>query len=376
MRRAIPTAWFLLLPIGAILLVLFRDRLGPPPAPAAERAPEAPAVDGVVRIPAASLPFIAVQPVSVEAGEAVLAVPAHVAFQDGALSEVGAPLAGRVTQVHVRSGDPVKPGEPLVTLDCPEAAAVRAAVQTARASLREARLARDRERRMLDQGVGTERDTLAAETQVAEQEAEFARAEAAAASLGAESGTAVVLRAPIGGTVISRKATEGMAVQPGGEALVQVGDPSDLWIVGDVFERDLPAVRDGARAVVEFPSIQGELQGRVVSIGAVVASGLRTAPVRVALDADPSVLRPGMYGRLRLDGADVGGPTLPSEAVLIKGKDSVVYVEQAPLTFARRTVTVGRPVDGRVHVLSGLSADDKVVVRGALFLDGAADQLI
>jgi cobalt-zinc-cadmium efflux system membrane fusion protein len=374
MHRSISAARRLLLPF--VLLLTAAGCSGPPAAPAADRIPEEPLPDGVVRIPAASLPFIAVQPVSVEQGEAVLTAPAHVAFQDGALAEVGAPLAGRVTQVHVRTGDTVKPGQPLVTLDCPEAAAVRAAVKTARVSLHEARLARDRERRMLEQGVGTERDTLAAETQVAELEAELARAEAAAASVGDESGTTVVLRAPIAGEVISRKATDGMAVQSGGDALVEVGDPADLWIVGDVFERDLPAVRDGARATVEFPSMQGELAGRVVSVGAVVTSGLRTAPVRVALDADAGVLRPGMYGRLRLDGAAVGGPTLPSEAVLIKGKDSVVYVEQAPLTYARRTVTVGRPIDGKVHVLSGLTADDKVVVHGALFLDGAADQLI
>jgi cobalt-zinc-cadmium efflux system membrane fusion protein len=364
----------LLLPLALLLIVTGCS--GPPPAPASDRIPEEPLPDGVVRIPQASLPFIAVEPVSVEQGEAVLTAPAHVAFQDGALAEVGAPLAGRVTQVHVRTGDAVKPGEPLVTLDCPEAAAVRAAVKTARVSLHEARLARDRERRMLEQGVGTERDTLAAETQVAELEAELSRAEAAAASVGDASGTTVVLRAPIAGEVISRKATDGMAVQPGGDALVEVGDPADLWIVGDVFERDLSAVHDGARATVEFPSIQGELAGRVVSVGAVVTSGLRTAPVRVALDAGSAVLRPGMYGRLRVDGAAVGGPTLPSEAVLIKGKDSVVYVEQAPLTYARRTVTVGRPVEGKVHVLSGLSTDDKVVVHGALFLDGAADQLI
>lgn len=343
---------------------------------AADEPPAAPAEDGVVRIATASRPFIGVETINAGAKGSELAVPARVDFRDGALAEIGAPLAGRVVQVHRRTGDEVSAGEPLVTLDCPEAASVRAAVETARVTLREARLALERERRMLEQGVGTERDRLAAETKVAELGAELARAAAAAAFVGEGTGTVVTLRAPISGTVVSRRATEGMALQQGGEPLVEVGNPSDLWIVGDVFERDLPFVREGAPAVVEFPSMNGERAGRVVSIGAVVTSGLRTAPVRVALDVNGSRLRPGMYGRLRLQDAGADGLTLPAEAVLIRGKESVVYVETEPLTFVRRPVTVGRSIDGRVEVFSGLSVGDEVVVRGAVLLDGAADQLI
>ena len=76
-----------------------------------------------------------------------------------------------------------------------------------------------------------------------------------------------------------------------------------------------------------------------------------------------------------LEGTVSDGLTLPAEAVLIKGKESVVYVEKEPLAYERRPVTVGRSIGGRVRVLAGLSPEDKVVVRGAVFLDGAADQL-
>jgi cobalt-zinc-cadmium efflux system membrane fusion protein len=342
----------------------------------AEQRSAPPPEDGVIRIAEGSRPFIDVQTVE-EAGDGgELTVPAKVEFRDGALAQISAPFAGRVVRVHVRTGDAVKIGDPLVTIDCPDAASGRAAVQTARAGLREAQVALEREQRMLAEGVGTEREKLEAETKVAELRAELARAEAAAAFVGEGAGTEVVLRAPISGTVVSRKASEGMAVQEGGEPLVEVGNPSDLWIVGDVFERDLPLVREGANATVVFPSMHDELSGRVASIGAVVSSGLRTAPVRVAVDSNGMTLRPGMYGRLRVKGSGVEGPTLPAEAVLIKGKDSIVYVETDPLTFTRRNVTVGRSIGGRVHVLSGLSPQDKVVVRGAVFLDGAADQLI
>ena len=107
-----------------------------------------------------------------------------------------------------------------------------------------------------------------------------------------------------------------------------------------------------------------------------MSNGLRTASVRIELEEKPAGLRPGMFGRVRIESAAVG-PTLPTEAVLIKdGKDSVVYVAKDALTFERRAVVVGQSIEGRVQVISGLSRGERVVVRGALLLDGAAEQLL
>lgn len=340
-----------------------------------ERDLPAPLPEGIVRIAEASRSFIVVAKAGEEAGDDALRAPARVEFRDGAIAQIGAPLDGRVVKVHVRSGDAVRAGDPLVTLDCPDAATVRAAVDTATASLREAGAALDRERRMLDEGVGIEREKLEAETKVSAGNAELARARASAAFVGNGSGTTVVVRAPIAGTVTARKATEGMAVQHGGDPLVEIGDPSAVWVIADVFERDLPSIRLGAVAHVELP--EGTLEGRVTSVGAVVASGLRTSPVRISLTTYGKTLRPGMYGRAAIDvAADSGKLTLPTEAVLVKGKDTVVYLERNLTTFERRTVVVGQPMAGRVPVISGLAPGDRVVVRGALLLDGAADQLL
>jgi len=346
-----------------------------PPAPA-ERAAPAPLKEGVVQLAEASRAFVTVTPVKADASSAALQAPARVAFRDGALSRLVAPLAGRVVSVHVRTGDRVRPGDALVTLDCPEAAAARTAVATAAAALREAQSAHAREVRMFEQGVSTERERLAAETRLAEAQAELSRAQASVGFVGTGSGTTVVLRAPLAGTVLSRSVAEGIAVQPGGDVLVEVGDPSALWVMADVFERDLPWVREGARARVTLPSVHAPLEGRVDSVGAVVAGGSRTAPVRITLDAPVEGLRPGMFGRVRIDAPDAS-LTLPVEAVLLRnGRDSVVYVQQEVGTYERRPVVVAQPVDGRVQVIAGLSPGEQVVTRGALLLDGAADQLL
>jgi len=346
-------------------------------ASTAQSAPELPRLpEGMIQVPEASRQFIQVQSVAPEKSAAVLRAPAHVVFRDGAVSKVGAPFPGRVEKVLVRSGDRVTAGQALLALDCPEAAANRAALQAGQAAVREARAGLERQVQMLQQGVGTERERLGAEKGVVDAEAELARAKAAARFAGDGQGTEVILRAPIAGTVVSRSATAGAAVEPGGEPLVEIGDPSELWVAADVFERDLPMVREGAPVTIELPSVRDRLLGHVASVGAVVDGTARTAPVRIALDPQQESLRPGMFGRARIESLEAA-LALPTEAVLIKdGRQTVVYVQTAPGTYSRRPVVVAQPVEGKVLVASGISAGDQVVVQGALLLDGAAEQLL
>jgi cobalt-zinc-cadmium efflux system membrane fusion protein len=343
---------------------------GDPPADAT------PHQDGIVKIREASRPFIEVEEVSGAKTDSTISAPARMEFRDGAVSQVGVPLDGRVQTVHVSLGQQVQRGDALVTLDCPDAAATRASVEVAQAALREARSELERQRRMQKEGVGTERDLVSAETKVSSSEAEVARAESAAGSIGNGTATAVVVRAPIAGIVIIRKASVGMAVQHGGDPLFEIGDASSLWVVADVFERDLRGVRTGSKGRIAFPSVGHDIDGRVASVGAVVGSGLRTAPVYLTIEGARPALRPGTYGRVEIQIADAA-VTLPTSAVLIKdGMDPVVYVQQDALTYQRRSVVIAQPVEGRVQVVSGLSPGDKVVVRGALLLDGSADQLL
>jgi membrane fusion protein, heavy metal efflux system len=367
-------------PMPALSVVLFwflaPGCSGASTASSTEAAAETqPAPDGVVQVPEASWQFIQVERLAAQENAAVLRAPARIAFRDGAVSKLGAPLAGRVERVHVRTGDRVKSGDPLVTLDCPEAASSRAALSAARAVQRAARAGVERQNRMLEQGVGTERERLDAERNLAEAEAELARAEAAVRFVGNSKGTTVVIRSPITGTVVSRHATVGAAVESGGEPLVEVGDPSELWVVADVFERDLHLIRDGMRAQIELPSMREPLVGRVASVGAVIDGSARTAPVRISLEQNDELLRPGTFVRARIESTE-HALALPAAAVLIKDQQTVVYVQTDPGTFVRRPVIVGHRVEGKVLVRSGVSVGDLVVVRGALLLDGAADQLL
>ncbi|MCE9577007.1 MAG: efflux RND transporter periplasmic adaptor subunit [Deltaproteobacteria bacterium] len=332
--------------------------------------------DGTVKLDPRSQPYVATLTVATGDAEAIVRAPARVAFKDGAVSEVDTPIGGRITDVRVKLGDQVKAGDPLVTVTSPDAAAARAQLSAASAEHDAAAAELARQEHMKAAGVGVESDRLVAAAKLRETDAELARARTTAGLLGGGDGSSVVIRAPIAGTVIARAATVGSVAEPGGSALIELGDPSSVWIIADVFDRDVGGVRAGAAVDVELASQRAPLHGHVVSVGSAATASLRTVPVFVALDA-PADVRPGMFARVAIKAPTGQAITLPAEAVLIKdGKDTIVYVKTAADRYTRRTVTVGTSIDGHVEIRDGLKAGEAVVIKGALLLDGSAEQML
>jgi cobalt-zinc-cadmium efflux system membrane fusion protein len=300
-----------------------------------------------------------------------------VAFRDKAISSVGAQVAGRILKVHVQVGDRVRTGDPLVTLSSPGAATARAELAHARVEVQSAEEQCKRQTDMLQRGVGLDFEKFEAQMRLKQAQAELQRASKVVAALGEGTGETVITRAPIAGTVLHRTATVGATVEPGGQPLIEIGDPSALWVVADVFERDLPLVHEGAEATIALASVPVPTRGRIVAIGAAVETELRRAPVYIAVEEQQSTLRPGMYARITINAALSQGVVVPVSAVLIKdGKRNIVYVESGEGAFAPRDVVVGQSIDGHVQVISGLTPGERVVVRGALLLDGTAEQLL
>jgi cobalt-zinc-cadmium efflux system membrane fusion protein len=336
-----------------------------------------PQKDGTVEVANRSLAYLAIEAIKPDKTVPAVRAPAHVAFRDGAVAEVAAPIEGRVVEISVKVGDHVKAGDALVTIQSPAAASARAELDSAVAARKSADAALERQTSMLAKGVGIESEKFQAEIEATKAAAELARAQRSVAYLGAGSGSTVVVHAPISGTVLQRKSTLGAAADPNGEALIEIGDPNALWIVADVFEHDLPLVKAGAEVSVELATQTEPVRGRVAAVGSTMSDGMRTAPIYISLEDANVALRAGMFARAAIASDAVGALGVPVTAVLIKdGRRSVVYVQKNEHTFAEREVSIGQPVDGRVQVLSGLGAGDRVVTRGALLLDEAAEQLL
>jgi RND family efflux transporter MFP subunit len=159
-----------------------------------------------------------------------------------------------------------------------------------------------------------------------------------------------------------------------GAPIVTVADLTRLWVLADVFERDVGAVAAGARAEVRVAAWPGRVwEGKVTHVGDVVDPQTRTVKVRIEVLNPDQKLKPEMFARVALRGAPAA-PSLavPSQAVLSDGTGAAVVVALGDGRFERRTIEAGQERDGRVRILAGLAPGERVVVDGAIYLSAAA----
>ena len=322
--------------------------------------------------------FLVIEPVGAADNSFARSYFGRTAFRPKALSAVTALFSGRVASVAVEPGQAVKAGAVLFVIDSPEVLAARTSLDQARLRLRLAEEILARQTEMVQRGVGLEVERFEADMKVREAKSEVERAERNAALAGPGEGTKVRVRSPVSGIVVTVKATVGATVQPGGDALVEVGDPKALWVVADVPEGEADLVAKASRAEVAIAALHLKLDGRVAGIAPRSDAETRRTPFYVDLEKRPDDLRAGLLTQVTLFGTSGDTQlTLPVTAVLLKeGGRRIVYVEEPSGRFVARGVEVGDERGGRVRVLKGLQPGERVVMRGALLVDREAEQLL
>jgi len=336
-----------------------------------------PAAAKAVEVRPVQKQFLAIEPVGAAPDGDVLALPGRVTFRPQAHAAIGATAAGRVAALMVRPGETVRAGAPLFAIDSADAAGTRAALDQASTRLATAESVYRRNVEMTERGVGLQVERQEAAARLEEARAEHERARAAVNLIGAGQGSRVTVRAPADGVVMAIRAAVGATVAPGGEALVELGDPSRLQVVAEVLADDLRRVAVGHAAEVDLPALSTRAAARVESASPRVDADSRRAEVYLAFVKPVDGLRAGMLAQVALRVGALAGVAVPVAAVLIKdGKRRVVYVERSDGTFEAREVQTGANRDGRVTILRGLEPGERIVVRGALLLDTQAEQLL
>jgi cobalt-zinc-cadmium efflux system membrane fusion protein len=332
---------------------------------------------GSAKVSDAQKQYLSIEAVAVSQAVDLLDLPGRVTFRPQTQAAVGATVAGRVVAVLVRAGEVVRADAPLLTIESADAGTTRATLDQAATRLDSAGSVFRRQVEMVEKGVGLEFERQEAEARLKEARAEYERARNAADLIGSGQGIRVTVRAPADGVVITIRTAVGATVAPGGEALLELGDPTRLQVVAQVPEGDLRRIAVGQEAEVELPALAARTAARVENFSPRVDPESRRTQVYLALAKRIDGLRAGMLAQVALRVGAKAEVSVPVSAVLIKdGKRRVVYVEREDGSFEAREVQTGRNRDGRVSILQGLTAGERVVVRGALLLDTQAEQLL
>ena len=180
--------------------------------------------------------------------------------------------------------------------------------------------------------------------------------------------------APQDGVVISLEAADGMFLQPGVRA-VSLTDLKAVWLIVDVFERDIARMTDDMRAVARFEHLHGRtFEGVVDYVYPELDAETRTLPVRLRFDNSEGLLRPNMFGNVSLIPNDTRmALTVPTEAIIRTGAAERVILKTGEGTFKPRLITTGLRDNfgegGRTEVVQGLAPGEEVVASAQFLID-------
>lgn len=350
---------------------------------AAEAAVDADRDDLVTLSPAAlANADLRVEPLTPTALAGTGVAPARIALDPRREAHVSAVTGGQLERILVRPGDPISAGRALATVLSPDLGEAIGAHLSAGARLDVAKAKRERVAQLLADGVSSRSQLADAEAEYTVAAAEHEAAEERLRVFGVEPASVVPakgqhfssrfsVKSPVDGTVLTIDAALGRSVEPG-DALFHVGNLDEVWLLADVYERDLAAVKPGSAMSFTVDAYGPEVfTGTVDQVGDWLDPDSRTAEIRVVVPNPDHRLKPNMFAKARLslaDGPVADGLALPADAVqTVEGKPSA-FVELEPGKYAVHPVKVEPLADGRFQVLAGLAAGDRVVIDGAFTL--------
>lgn len=180
---------------------------------------------------------------------------------------------------------------------------------------------------------------------------------------------------PATGVVMEKAAVEGMRFGPG-EILFKIADLSNIWVIAEVYEQDLPMLRVGQPASVRVTSFPGQtFKGNIGFIYPTLNPEVRTARVRIELANNDGLLKPAMFANVEFTGGDnkEAVVAVPNSAVLDSGKRQLVLIQRGEGVFEPREVKLGMRTDGYTEILAGVEPQESVVVSANFLIDAESN---
>ena len=311
----------------------------------------------------------------------VLRLTGSVAYNQFKTTPVFPAIGGPVHEILVAPGETVRAGAPLLTVNSPDYALARAAYIKARDALQLADKILHRAQDLYAHGAISEADRQQAESARTQAEADMVSSQDALRALGIKDPDTIVkntgrttleipLLAPVSGEVVERLVGPGQLLQNGVTQCFTISDMSQVWVLVNAYQSDLPFVRVGQKVEINTESYPETFHGEISYIAPALDPNTRTVQARIVSDNPGKKLKKDMYVIAAVQaGVNPDALTIPDSALLRDSENQpYVYVQTDTNRFARRLVKFAGSKAGRTEITSGLKEGERVVGEGALFL--------
>ena len=318
-------------------------------------------------------------PAGATEAEASISVLCEVAYNQNKLARITPLASGLLRRVYVDVGSDVEAGEVLLELHSADVASAKAAYISAVVDLNLKAIACERERRLAQKKISSDREVQEADAARSTAEFElsatrqrllnygFTSDEVVAIAETKDSSATLLVRAPYGGTIVRRLAAVGELVEPGDE-LLTLANLETMWLSLSVPTDEISLLEKGLPVKASFEGFAGlEILGTLSWISTAIDERTRMLKARATVDNSRGVLKAGMFGEARLILAQaVAATSVPAEAIQSYEHQTYVFVKLTDDLYSLRRVALveGARSEHSVAIRAGLAPGEPVVTVG------------
>jgi membrane fusion protein, heavy metal efflux system len=305
-----------------------------------------------------------------------------VAYNSFRTTPVITQVSGPISRVVVVPGQKVHPGDPMLYVASPDYSQLRTNYLKAKDAYALAEKAYYRAKDLYQHHAIAEQILEQAESADVQAGGDLASAQAALKVMGISDPDALVkappsfevpVKAPIAGEVVEQDVSVGQLLQPGNTQCFLISDTSTVWVLVNVYQKDLPYVRTGDSVTIQTDAYADVFSGRISYVAASLDPTTRTLQARIQTNNPGEKLKKDMYVTASVQAGTIRDAiAVPDAAVLRDGENQpFVYAELSPNQFGMRSVSLGESLKGQTQITSGLKPGDRVIGDGSLFLQFA-----
>jgi membrane fusion protein, heavy metal efflux system len=305
-----------------------------------------------------------------------------VAYNTFHTTPVITPVSGPVSRIVVVPGQKVRKGEPMLYVASPDYSQLRTNYLKTKEAYALAQKAYARARDLYEHKAIAEQNLEQAQSAEILASGDLASAQAALKVMGITDPDALMqgppslevpVRAPISGEVVEQNVSAGQLIQPGTTQCFVISDIGTVWVLVNVYQKDLPYVHVGNTVTIQTDTYADAFHGRISYVAASLDPNTRTLQARIETNNPGEKLKKDMYVVATVNAGTIPNAiALPDAAVLRDSENQpFVYAAAGPNQFGRRAVTLGESLNGQTAITSGLKAGDQVIGNGGLFVQFA-----
>lgn len=284
-------------------------------------------------------------------------------------------VGGIVESLKVQLGDYVTKGQVLATIRSSEIADYQGQQSAAESNVRlaEKNLASNKD--MFAAGLATEKDVVAAETELEKARSDLKRIRETNAIYGARDNARVAITAPVSGYVVEKNVTDQMQFRvDGAQPFFIISNLDEVWVMANVFESDISKIRLGYDANVNVIAYKDRIfTGKVDRIFSILDPQSRVMKVRIRIPNSENLLKPEMFAQINIEYTEGKEKmtAIPSQAVIFDKNRNFVMVYKDKCNIETRVVEPYKTIGNTTYIRSGLADGEKVITLYQLLVYGA-----